>query len=128
MNHYGMKPTTNNVREGHENGDGEQSHYRFQQAVDQALRVRASRDFATREAYERFLQDLVRYRNNSRSGTFAEDQQALRPLPTQPLAPCRERRVGVRRFSTIHAQGNTYSVQSRLISIDELVRVPAARE
>jgi hypothetical protein len=30
----------------------------------------------------------------------AEDQQALHPLPKQPLAPCRELRVGVSRFST----------------------------
>jgi hypothetical protein len=125
MNHYGMKPTTNNVREAHENGDVEQSHYRFQQAVDQALRVRASRDFATREAYERFLQDLVRYRNNSRAARYTEDQAALRPLPKQPLAPCREVRVGVSRFSTIQVQGNTYSVPSRLIGSSMLVRVRA---
>src|SRR6266576_5036909 len=60
MQHYGMTPTTNNVGVAHENGDVEQSHYRFQQAVDQALRVRSSRDFADRASYERFLQDLVR--------------------------------------------------------------------
>jgi hypothetical protein len=125
MNHYGMKPTTNNLREAHENGDIEQSHYRFQQAVDQALRVRASRDFATREAYERFLQDLVRYRNNSRAAKYAQDQAALRPLPKQPLAPCREVHVGVSRFSTIQVQGNTYSVPSRLIGSTLLVRVRA---
>jgi hypothetical protein len=125
MSHYGMKPTTNNLREAHENRDVEQSHYRFQQAVDQALRVRASRDFATRAAYERFLQDLVRYRNNSRAAKFAEDQQVLHPLPKQPLAPCRELRVSVSRFSTIQVQGNTYSVPSRLIGSDVLVRVRA---
>src|SRR2546428_11506458 len=39
MQHYEMTPTTNNVGVAHENGDVEQSHYRFQQAVDQALRV-----------------------------------------------------------------------------------------
>src|SRR5260221_9101492 len=55
MQHYGMKPTTNNVGVAHENGDVEQSHYRFQQAVDQALRVRGSRDFADRASYEHFL-------------------------------------------------------------------------
>lgn len=66
MQHYGMTPTTNNLGEAHENGDVEQSHYRFQQAVDQALRVRGSRDFADRASYERFLQALVRYRNQTR--------------------------------------------------------------
>src|SRR6266705_6467417 len=59
MTHYGMRPTKNNVSIAHENGDVEQSHHQFKQAVDQALRVRASRDFKSREAYERFLQDLV---------------------------------------------------------------------
>jgi hypothetical protein len=125
MQHYGMTPTTNNVGVAHENGDVEQSHYRFQQAVDQALRVRGSRDFADRASYERFLQDLVRYRNQTRAKAFAQEQQALRPLPAQPLAPCREVRVNVSRFSTILVQGNTYSVPSRLIGTTLLVRVRA---
>jgi hypothetical protein len=59
MAHHGMQPTWNNVSIAHENGDVEQSHHRFKEAVDQALRVRASRDFATRAAYEHFLQNLV---------------------------------------------------------------------
>jgi hypothetical protein len=66
MAHYGLQPTKNNVTIAHENGDVEQSHHRFKQAVDQALRVRASRDFPSREAYERFLADLVRVRNRHR--------------------------------------------------------------
>lgn len=125
MQHYEMTPTTNNVGVAHENGDVEQSHYRFQQAVDQALRVRGSRDFADRASYERFLQDLVRYRNQTRAGRYAQEQQALRPLPAQPLAPCRELRVSVSRFSTIVVQGNTYSVPSRLVGTTLLMRVRA---
>ena len=125
MQHYAMTPTTNNVGVAHENGDVEQSHYRFQQAVDQALRVRGSRDFADRASYERFLQDLVRYRNQTRAKAYAQEQQALRPLPAQPLAPCRELRVSVSRFSTMVVQGNTYSVPSRLIGATLLVRVRA---
>ena len=66
MTHYGMQPTKNNVTIAHENGDVEQSHHQFKRAVDQALRVRASRDFPSREAYERFLADLVRTRNRHR--------------------------------------------------------------
>jgi len=41
--HYGMVATTNNAGVAHENGDVEQAHHRFKQAVDQALRVRAAR-------------------------------------------------------------------------------------
>src|SRR6266849_482166 len=94
-------------------------------SVDQALRVRANRDFADRASYERFLQDLVRYRNQTRAARFAQDQQALRPLPAQPLAPCRELQVSVSRFSTIQVLGNTYSVPSRRIGTRLLVLVHA---
>lgn len=125
MQHYAMTPTTNNVGVAHENGDVEQSHYRFQQAVDQALRVRGNRDFVDRASYEHFLHELVRYRNQTRAVRYAQEQQALRPLPTQPLAPCRELQVSVSRFSTITVQSNTYSVPSRLIGSTLLVRVRA---
>ncbi len=125
MAHYGMQPTWNNVSIAHENGDVEQSHFRFKEAVDQALRVRASREFPTRWAYDRFLQDLIRNRNLKRSTRFAAEQEALQLLPTTPLAPCQELRVTVSRFSTIHIKGNVYSVPSRLIGTSVLVRVRA---
>src|SRR6266545_97980 len=54
MAHYNLEPTTNNLGVAHENGDVEQEHFRFKEAVDQALRVRGSRDFADRGAYDRF--------------------------------------------------------------------------
>jgi hypothetical protein len=38
MDHYGILPTWNNAGIAHENGDVEQAHHRFKQAVDQALR------------------------------------------------------------------------------------------
>src|SRR5437588_8157721 len=125
MANSGMLPTWNNLHVAHENGDVEQSHFRFKEAVDQALRVRASRDFPTRSAYDRFLQDLIRNRNLKRSERFAQEQEALYPLPTTPLSPCQELRVTVSRFSTIHIKGNVYSVPSRLIGTNVLVRVRA---
>src|SRR5216684_5308445 len=125
MAHYGMVPTWNNLHVAHENGDVEQSHFRFKEAVDQALRVRASRDFPTRAAYDRFLQDLIRNRNLKRSQRFVLEQEALQLLPTTPLAPCQELRVTVSRFSTIHIKGNVYSVPSRLIGTSVLIRVRA---
>jgi hypothetical protein len=121
--HYGLVPTTNNAGEAHENGDVEQAHYRFKQAVDQALRVRGSREFADRASYARFLDQLVKRRNQTRQKRWAEEQAALRPLPAAPLALCRELRVGVSRFSTIQVLRNTYSLPSRLIGSAVLVRV-----
>ncbi len=120
-----MQPTWNNAGIAHENGDVEQSHFRFKEAVDQALRVRGNRDFSSRTAYERFLQDLVRNRNLTRQAGFQQEQAALRPLPRLPLAPCREFRVSVSRFSTLQILGKRYSVPSRLIGTTVLVRVRA---
>jgi hypothetical protein len=125
MAHYGMEPTKNNVTIAHENGDVEQSHHQFKRAVDQALRVRANRDFPNREAYERFLADLIRSRNLKRTTQLVEEQERLQPLPTTPLAPCQELRVTVSQFSTIHVKANVYSVPSRLIGTTVLVRLRA---
>jgi hypothetical protein len=123
MRHYAMTPTLNNTGVAHENGDVEQSHYRFKQAVDQALRLRGSRDFPSRAGYERFLAELVRRRNETRQTRWQDEQQHLHPLPVAPLAPCREVRMTVSRFSTIVVLGNTYSVPSRLMGATILVRV-----
>jgi len=125
MAHYGLEPTANNAGEAHENGDVEQAHHRLKVAVDQALRVRGSRDFPDRGAYARFLQDLVRQRNLTREPRWAGERQALRPLSAMPLGLCRELRVTVTRFSTIQVLGNTYSVPSRLIGTTLTVRVHA---
>ena len=125
MDHYHMQPSTNNPGEAHENGDVEQSHFRFKEAVDQALRLRGSRDFASRAAYLRFLSDLVRLRNQTRQQKWGEERERLSPLPTMPLDPAQELRVTVSRFSTIRVLRNTYSVPSRLIGHTLTVRVRA---
>lgn len=123
--HYGMVPTTSRAGEAHQNGDVEQSHHRFKQAVDQALRVRGGRDFPDRGSYGRFLQELVTRRNHTRTQRFAAEQAALRPLPAMPLLPCREVRATVGQASTIQVLGNSYSVPSRLIGTTLTVRVHA---
>src|SRR5438874_6975125 len=125
MAHYAMQPTWNNTGIAHENGDVEQAHHRFKQAVDQALRARGSRDFPDRSAYQHFLQTLVYKRNQTRVSRFAAEKEVLRPLPAALLAPCKELRITVTRFSTIQILGNTYSVPSRLIGTHVLIRVRA---
>jgi hypothetical protein len=125
MSHYAMHPSTNNPGVAHENGDVEQAHHRFKQALDQALRVRGSRDFSDRAAYARFLQELVRQRNLTRQEAWDAERPHLRPLPLHPLKLCREVRLRVSPFSTITVLRNTYSVPSRLIGTAVLVRVRA---
>lgn len=123
MNHYGMQPTWNNVGVAHENGDVEQSHFRFKQALDQALRVRGSRDFSDQTSYLRFVEELIRNRNLTRSVRFEVERKLLAALPNKPLQPARQLQVTVSRFSTIQVLSNTYSVPSRLIGTTLTVRV-----
>ena len=123
--HYGMAPATGTAGEAHQQGDVEQGHHRFKQAADQALRVRGHRDFPDRAGYERFLQELVTRRNQTRGARFAEERAALRPLPAMPLLPCREVRATVGPGSTIRVPGNAYSVPSRRIGAQLTVRVRA---
>ena len=115
MNHYHMQPSTNTPGEAHENGDVEQSHFRFKDALDQALRLRGSREFEDRAAYLRFVAGLVRLRNQTRQQKWVEERERLAPLPSLPLDPVQELRVSVSRFSTIRVLRNIYSVPSRLI-------------
>jgi len=82
--------------------------------------------FASRAVYGRFLDELVRNRNLTRQDRFEQERPTLRPLPATPLAPCRELRVSVNRYSTIQVLGNTYSVPSRLIGSTLLIRIRAA--
>jgi len=121
--HYGMQPSANSAGLAHQNGDVEQSHFRFKQAVDQALRVRVSRDLVDRGAYERFLAELVRQRNLTRAQRFEAERAALRPLPAVPLDFTRDIKVRVSRFSLIRVLLNHYSVPSRLIGATLTVRV-----
>jgi ribosomal protein S21 len=120
-----MQPTWNNAGIAHENGDVEQAHRRFKEAIDQALRARGSREFADRSAYEHFVQTLVYKRNQTRAARFAAEREALRPLPATALAPCKELRLTVSRFSTISVLGNVYSLPSRLIGTAIMLRVRA---
>src|SRR5271169_3025541 len=55
LEHYGLWAERTNPDSGHENGDVEQRHHRFKRAVDQALMLRGSRDFADIKAYRQFL-------------------------------------------------------------------------
>lgn len=121
LRHYRMKGQAIQAGRANENGDVEQSHYRFKQALDQALMLRGHRDFSHRQEYEDFLRTLFRQRNRGRQERFQEELQSLQSLPARRLDDARKYRVKVGSSSTIHVLHNTYSVASRLI--DEWVEV-----
>jgi transposase len=125
LNHYGMKPSANKAGCANQNGDVEQSHFRFKSAVDQGLRVRGSRDFSSRIVYESFLEAIVRNRNLTRTTRFEQERQVLQALPVKALCLAREVTVRVSRFSLIRVDNNTYSVPSKLIGAEIKVRIHA---
>jgi hypothetical protein len=57
-----------------ENGDIEQRHHRFKTAIDQALMLRGSRNFASREAYADFLHQRLAFLNAGRRERLKEDE------------------------------------------------------
>jgi ribosomal protein S21 len=123
--HDGMRASRNHPGVSHQNGDVESAHRQFKRALDQALRLRGHRDFNDRAAYERFLSELVRQRNATRSVRFEHERVVLQPLPAEAPFVTRELSVRVNRFSLIRVLADVYSVPSRLIGAKVKVRVHA---
>jgi hypothetical protein len=115
LDHYDLKGCKTNPDSPHENGDVEQRHYRFKQAVDQALMLRNSRDFADRSEYEQFLVKLFKQLNAGRTNRFLEEQAVLHRLPKHRIEACKKSTTRVGPSSTIRVNHNVYSVDSRLI-------------
>jgi hypothetical protein len=116
LDSYRVEPQRINVRRAHENGDIESSHGHLKTVIEQALLLRGSRDFATREDYEDFLQVLIDKRNRSRAARLEQEQQILGELPPSRLDyRTFIRGIKVHGGSTIQVKRNTYSVHSRLI-------------
>ena len=81
LGHYGMRGSKNTPGRAHENGDVESSHGGLKNVVDQRLRLRGSRDFASVEAYWAFIEVLASERNAGREARFREECAVLKPLP-----------------------------------------------
>lgn len=115
LRHYSLVGRKTNAESPHENGDVEQRHYRFKNALDQELMLRGSRDFTDRAEYTEFLRHLFRRLNAGRAGRLAEELAVLRSLPPRRLEAMKRERARVSVASTIRVNHNTYSVNSRLI-------------
>lgn len=124
MAHYRVEADRNTPGRAHENGSVEQAHHRFKRAVEQALLVRGTRDFADRAGYERFLREIFAGRNKRRFD-LGDDLRGMKELPPMRIEDFRRERVMVTRFSTIRAADNTYSVSSRLIGEEVDLRLYA---
>ena len=98
-----------------ENGDIEQRHHRFKRALDQALLLRGSRDFATQEQYQEFVGKLFEQLNHGRKQKLIEELDRLQPLPERRYEGAKRVRVRVNTGSLIAVERSNYSVHSRLI-------------
>lgn len=124
-NHYGFESCRIQPGCPHENGDIEQRHNRLKTALDQALMLRGSRDFNSRDEYEKFLEKLFDQLNAGRRERLAEEVKVLRQLPSRRHDDFTKHICSVGRFSTIRVLKNTYSLHSRLMGQKVTVRVYA---
>ena len=79
--HYGIRPTRNNLGKSHENSAIESSHRHFKNRLRQALLLRGSHDFASPAAYQQLINAVVERLNLNCSEKFAVERQHLQPLP-----------------------------------------------
>ena len=126
MEHYGCQAERTNARCANENGDVESANGHLKQRIDQALLLRGSRAFASREDYMGFVETVIAQANAHRQDRFAEEQAVLERLPNDRL-DIADLLNGVRvnSSSTIQVRTNTYSVPSRLIGRKVDVRIEA---
>lgn len=121
MKHLGIKPRTTEVGAKEQNGDVEAGHGALKRRLEQALLVRGSRDFESVEAWQAFVDQVVRKANTNRGKRVSEDLAAMRELDVAKLPEYVEEDVCVSEWCTVRVKHCAYSVPSRLIG--EWVRV-----
>ena len=115
LRHYAVTPERTNPASANENGDIEQRHYRFKSAVKQALMLRGSHDFESRQDYGAFLAGIFDRLDAGRKEKLSEEIPILGDLPCRRIGDYKVIEATVTPSSTVHIQHNTYSVHSRLI-------------
>ena len=125
LRHYRMDGQKIQAGRANENGDVEQRHYRLKRAIDQALMLRGSRDFASLADYKVFLRLLLDQLNAGRKDRVKVEMQYLRALPERRLESSKRVKVRVDSGSVIYVDRNVYSVHSRLIGEQVEARLSA---
>jgi hypothetical protein len=113
--HYRMVPTRNNRGVAHENGSIESPHGHLKQAVEDALLLRGSRDFADLDGYRGFVDGIVGRRNARLAKRLDLERPTLQPLPARRTTDYEESIVTVTSTSGFTLKKVFYSVPSRLI-------------
>ncbi len=115
MRHYRMTPTRNNRGVAHENGSIESAHGHFKKAVEDALLLRGSRDFADLDSYRRFIDEIIGRHNARHRKQIDLERAKLRPLPKRRTTDYEDVQVSVTTSGGFTLRKVFYTVSSRLI-------------
>ena len=120
--HYGLRATRCNPGQSNENGSIESRHDSLKSALDQALRLRASRRFDNRGEYEAFVDTIVQRMNTRVTKRLGIERAMLKALPARRTAEFEEIPARVSKYAVFTLKGALYSVPSRLIGQRLMVR------
>ena len=120
--HYGMRPTRCNLGQSNENGSVESRHDSLKTALDQALRLRGSRCFDDRSAYEAFVEEIAQRFNARVVKALAVERPMLKALPPRRTVEYEELPARVSKYAIFTVRGAQYSAPSQLIGHRLMVR------
>lgn len=120
--HYGMAASRCNPGQSHENGSVESRHGSLKTALDQALRLRGSRQFDDLQAYDDFVQVIVKRMNQRVSKAARAEIAVLRPLPLRKTSEYEELPAQVSKYALFTVKKALYSAPSQLVGHRIMVR------
>lgn len=123
MQHLGMTPRTTAIGAKEQNGDVEASNGAIKRRLNQALLLRGSREFDSVEAWQAFVDQVLRKANAGRGRRVEEDLAAMRVLDVDKLPEYVEEKLQVSDWSTVRVKHCAYSVPSRLMQAWVKVRI-----
>lgn len=121
--HYGLEPKAIQIGSPEENGDVEAGNGHLKRRLTQHLLLRGSRAFASENAYDQFLEAVLKRSNDGRQARLADELAAMKPLPPTRLSEYDEVYCTVGWASTIRVKKVGYSVPARLIGSEVKVEV-----
>lgn len=115
LGHYGVRAEKIALATPEQNGDVESSHRHLRRAICDELALRGSRDFASWEEYQQFINMVARRRNASRAESLAQERPHFLALPSTRLPEWDEIEARVSRESIVRVNKHGYSVPARYI-------------
>src|SRR5215471_11149583 len=113
----------NNTGIAHENGSIESAHGHLKQALEDALLLRGTRDFADLDAYRAFVDEIVGRRNANNRKRIELERTKLRDLPQRRTTDFEEKVIPVTSSGGFLFRRVFYTVPSRLVGHRLRVRI-----